>query len=320
LTALLPQSSPPAAIQPGSRLRLTGVCVRDDTLAGIDTRIRLLLRAPNDIAVIAAPKTLAGHGVGFASTTALVAAALLLALWYIRQQHARTKHILQAQTSLQAEMHQSVQQLRRSMEERERIGRDLHDDIIQSIYAVGLNLEDCRRVVRNSPDLAEGRLTSAIQTLNSSIRHVRGFLAGLEPKVFNGREFKTALKSLALTDGDDATQFQLEVDSTAANRLTPAQATQLLHIAKEAMSNSLRHAHASTLVVSLLPTSTGLRLEVFDNGEGFDAEALDAKGHGLRNMTTRAREIGADLQIVSAVGRGCRILVNVPQRNGNEHS
>jgi signal transduction histidine kinase len=122
-----------------------------------------------------------------------------------------------------------------------------------------------------------------------------------------------------LTSSEDTTQFQLEVDPSAANMLTPAQATQLLHIAKEAMSNSLRHARASSLVVSLLPTNTGFRLEVFDNGAGFNAQALDAKGHGLRNMTARAREIGADLEIISAVGQGCRILVNVPQRNANEH-
>jgi signal transduction histidine kinase len=184
---------------------------------------------------------------------------------------------------------------------------------------VGLNLEDCRRVVHKSPEQAEARLTSAIEILNSSIRHVRGFLAGLEPQVFNGREFKTALKSLALTSSDNPTQLQLDVDPSAANRLTPAQATQLLHIAKEAMSNCLRHARASTLVVSLLPTSAGLQLEVFDNGDGFNPEALDAKGHGLRNMTARAREIGAALQIVSAVGQGCRILVNVPKSNSNEH-
>jgi signal transduction histidine kinase len=323
LTGLIPLASPPReteAIRPGSRLRLTGICVKEDDLAGADPKIRLLLRSPSDIAVVALPRPLAAHNGALTKVIAMGATLLLLlALWYIAQQHARTKHILQAQTSLQTEMHQNVQQLRRSMEERERIGRDLHDDIIQSIYAVGLNLEDCRRVVRNSPQLAEGRLTSAIETLNSSIRHVRGFLAGLEPKVFNGREFKTALKSLALTDGDDPTQFQLEVDSTAANRLTPAQATQLLHIAKEAMTNSLRHANATTLVVSLHPISTGLRLEVFDNGEGFNPEALNGKGHGLRNMTARARDIDADLQIVSAIGQGCRILVNVPQRNGNEH-
>jgi signal transduction histidine kinase len=212
-------------------------------------------------------------------------------------------------------MHQNEQQLRRSMEERERIGRDLHDDIIQSIYAVGLNLEDCRRVVRQSPQQSEARLTSAIETLNSAMGNVRGFLAGLEPKVLNGREFKTALKSLALTSGDGPTQFKLEVDPSAANRLSSAQATQLLHIAKEAMSNSLRHAQASTLIVSLLPAGTGVRLEVVDNGDGFNPEDLDAKGHGLRNMAARAREIGADLQIVSALSHGCRILVNLPGRN-----
>jgi len=252
----------------------------------------------------------------FASVAAV---GLFLALWHLWKQRSRTALMLQTQTSLEAEMRQSEQQLRRSMEERERIARDLHDDIFQSIYAVGLNLENCRRVVHNSPDQAEVRLNSAIELLNSSMRHVRGFLSGLEPKVLNGREFKTALKSLALTSGDDPTQLQLDVDSTAANKLTPVQATQLLHIAKEAMTNSLRHGRASILIVSLLPTSVGLQLEVFDNGDGFNPEALNANGHGLRNMTSRAREIGADLQIVSAVGQGCRILVNVPQPNSNEH-
>ncbi len=323
LTALVPGSGSAresAAIPPGSRLRLTGVCVREPAFAGADPKVRLLLRSPSEIHVVSAPPTLSGRAMAVVAAIATVATVgLLLALWHIGKQRSRTAHILRTQISLEAEMRQNERQLRRSMEERERMGRDLHDDVIQSIYAAGLNLEDCRRVVHKSPDQADARLTSAIETLNSSIRHVRGFLTGLEPKVLNGREFKTAVKSLALTNSDDPTQFQLEVDSTAANRLTPAQATQLLHIAKEAMSNSVRHACASTLVVSLLPTSTGLRLEVFDNGAGFNPEALGATGHGLRNMTARAREIGADLQIVSSVGQGCRILVNVPQRDANEH-
>jgi signal transduction histidine kinase len=174
-------------------------------------------------------------------------------------------------------------------------------------------------VVRETPQQAEARLGSAINILNSTIRSVRGFLAGLEPKVLNGREFKTALKSLALTSGEGPTQFQIDVDPLAANRLNSVQATQLLHIAKEAMSNSLRHAHASIANVSLHPISTGCRLEIRDNGSGFNPETIEVVGHGLRNMTGRAREIGADLEIVSAPGQGCRILVSVPQRNPNEH-
>ena len=251
--------------------------------------------------------------------TVLAGGGLAGALWYIRKQRRRTEGVVQLQATLQAEMRQSEQQLRRSMEERERIGRDLHDDIIQSIYAVGLNLEDCRRVIRETPQQAEARLVSAISVLNTTIRSVRGFLAGLEPKVLNGREFKTALKSLALTSGEGPTQFQIDVDPTAANRLSSVQATQLLHIAKEAMSNSLRHSKASLATVSLHPISTGFRLEVRDNGSGFNSESIEVGGHGLRNMTARAREIGADLQIISAPGNGCRIVVNIPQRNLNEH-
>jgi len=321
LTALLPLSSSTKwpAVAPGSRLHLTGVCVQEDALGGADPTIRLLLRSSGDIAVISAPPPLPRRGVAIAAAAAGVAmVGLLLTLWRMGQLRAGTEQMQQAQTLLQAEMHQNEEQLRRSMEERERIGRDLHDDIIQSIYAVGLNLEDCRRTVRQSPEKSEARLTSAIDTLNSTLRNVRGFLAGLEPKVLNGREFKTALKSLALTSGDGPTQFQLEVDPAAANRLSPAQATQMLHIAKEAMSNCLRHARASTLAVSLLPTGTGVRMEVIDNGDGFNPEAINANGHGLRNMTARAREIGADFQIVSAMGQGCRILVNLPRRNVNE--
>jgi signal transduction histidine kinase len=249
------------------------------------------------------------------AATILTGSGLIWALYFIRKQRCQTEHVLQLHTTLQTEMRQSEQQLRRSVEERERIGRDLHDDIIQSIYAAGLSLEDCRRTVRQSPEQAEARLGAAIHTLNNTIHGVRGFIAGLEPKVLNGREFKTALKSLALTSGDSPTQFQFQVDPATANSLTSTQATQLLHIAKEAMSNSLRHAHASGVAVSLQPVGHGIRLEIADDGVGFDPGTVVGTGQGLRNMAVRAREIGGDLQTVSSPGHGCRILVTVPQRN-----
>ena len=306
-------------IEPGSRLRLRGICCTDREPAGAQPAICLLLRSLADIKVIDAPASARGMWRQLPVAAAILTGmGLLIALWYTQKQRRQTERILQLQATLQGEMLQGEQQLRRSMEERDRIGRDLHDDIIQSIYSVGLNLEDCRRVVRQSPQQAEARVVSAINTLNSTIRSVRGFLAGLEPKVLNGREFRTALKSLALTSGDSPTPFQIEVDPSAANSLTSVQATQLLHIAKEAMSNSLRHGQAPTVTVSLHSILSGVRLEVRDNGKGFDAEATTGQGHGLRNMTSRAREIGAELQIISAPGQGCRIVVALPQRKPNE--
>lgn len=306
--------------RPGSRLRLTGVCRVEAPALGSRSLVSLLLRSPKDLQVLAAPVVPLTGGAVFSITAAILAGGgLIFALWHIAKQQRQTEHMLKLQTVLQTEMRQGEQQLRRSMEEREQIGRDLHDDIIQSIYAVGLNLEDCRRVIRQSPEKADGRIGSAINALNGTIQSVRGFLSGLEPKVLNGREFRTALKSLALTSGEGPTQFQIDVDPSAANRLSSTQATQLLHIAKEAMSNSLRHARASSVNVSLQPVGLGVRLEIRDDGIGFAPENTEGRGHGLRNMTARARDIGAELQIISARDQGCRILTTVPQRNPNEH-
>jgi signal transduction histidine kinase len=317
LDASIPQG-PLTTLQVGSGVRVTGVC-RPDAGLRPDPAVCLLLRSPLDVRVSGPPNSTRTLGI-----QALAAAAILTslgvagALWYIQRQRRRTEHVLQLQGVLQAEMHQGQQQLRRSLEERERIGRDLHDDIIQSIYAVGLSLEACRRVVRQAPGQAEARLAEAIHTLNNAIGSVRSFIAGLEPKVLNGREFKTALKSLALTSGDGPSQFRIDVDPAGANLLSSTQATQLLHIAKEAMSNSLRHAHASDVIVSLHPAGIGVRLEIRDDGVGFDSSVVGSTGQGLRNMAARAREIGAELQLISAPGQGCRILVTVPQRNLNE--
>jgi signal transduction histidine kinase len=254
------------------------------------------------------------------AVSCFITTGLALTLLMAHRQRRRIEHVLQLQAGFQAEMRTSQQQLRRAMEERERIGRDLHDDIIQSIYAVGLSLENCRRISRQSPDQIENRLNAAISTLNDTIRSVRGFIAGLEPKILNGRELKTALKSLALTSEDSPTQFHIEVDAAAANVLTSTQATQLLRIAKEAMSNSLRHAQAANVKVSLNPLADGIRLEISDDGIGFDPAAAGSHSQGLNNIAARVQEISAKLEIISAPGKGCRIIVKVPQENIHEPS
>jgi len=321
LTALLDAPEPKATLttlEPGCTLRLIGVC-RFGKGPGNDSIASLLLRSPTDVKVISQPATNQTLVLpALVTATVLTGAGLVVALLFLQRQHSRAEYLRERQAALELKMHQSEQQLHHSIEERERIGRDLHDDIIQSIYAAGLGLEDCRRVVRQSPAQAEARLGTAIQTLNNTILGVRSFIAGLEPKVLNGREFKTALKSLALTSGDSPTQFQFQVDPTSASSLTSTQATQLLHIAKEAMSNSLRHAHASSVMVSLQSDGSGVRLEIRDDGVGFNPGAVGSQGQGLRNISARAREVDAELQIISSPGQGCRTLVTVPQRNSDE--
>jgi signal transduction histidine kinase len=89
----------------------------------------------------------------------------------------------------------------------------------------------------------------------------------------------------------------------------------LLLIAKEAMSNSLRHAHASRITVALQLEGPHLRLEISDNGSGFNTEQGAIKGQGLSNLTSRASAIAAKLEVVSQPEAGCRVLVHLPQKN-----
>jgi PAS domain S-box-containing protein len=216
-------------------------------------------------------------------------------------------------------LQESEQRLRHSLEERVQLGRDLHDGIIQSIYAIGLGLQECRNLMKQDPALAEARLGRAVADLNTVIRDVRHFIVGLEPEALKGPGFQTALQSLVstLSTGQSA-RFLFDIDAQAADLLNARQAAHLLQIAREAMSNSLRHAQAKTTHVSLKRKNGGLRLEVSDDGIGFEQQKRPGRGHGLRNIAARATELLARSEITSAPGEGTRLWVEIPLSHFDE--
>jgi signal transduction histidine kinase len=108
-----------------------------------------------------------------------------------------------------------------------------------------------------------------------------------------------------------AAQFALDIDTQAAEALNGRRAAHLVQIAREAMSNSLRHAHAKSTVVSLRKENGCVRLEIRDDGAGFEPGTLANRGHGLRNIAARANEIGARSEIISSPGKGTRILIEI---------
>ncbi|MBI4401247.1 MAG: sensor histidine kinase [Nitrospirae bacterium] len=207
----------------------------------------------------------------------------------------------------------SEEQLRQVLEERERIGRDLHDGIIQSVYAIGLRLKDCQRLIEEDRSEAIRQLGEVIADVNAVIRDVRNYILGLEPEILTRQELEAALAALVRTmEGAHALHFELQVDPTAADQVTPEQATHILYIAREAMSNSLRHSGARTGFVSLRRDAGCVRLEVTDDGGGFDATIPEERGQGLRNIVARARKLGAHVEVISEPGRGTRIVLDIP--------
>jgi signal transduction histidine kinase len=200
------------------------------------------------------------------------------------------------------------------VQERDRIGRDLHDGIIQSLYAVSLSLEDVPEMMTSSPAEAEGRVDSAIDSLQTSIRELRNFIYGLRPETFDGADVPAGIVALAEQFRyNTLVEIEIDVDATAGRDLSRDHGAELLHLVRESLSNAARHARARHLVVTFRPEVVGATLVVADDGVGFDVSGPVVAGHqGLANMSARAAAIGADLRVESVKGEGTRIIVTLP--------
>jgi signal transduction histidine kinase len=214
-----------------------------------------------------------------------------------------------------ARLHARVQQLA-VVEERDRIARDLHDGIIQSIYAVALSLEDVPEMMGDSPADAAARVDRAIDRLNLTIRDIRNFILGLGSELSEAGELGAGIAGLA-EEVRVNTLIEIEVDLDDAHRveagLPDGHRAQLLQIAREALSNMARHSRATTGRVSLHERDGTAVLEVADDGRGFDpGMPVDPGHHGLDNLHDRATAMSGDLVVDSKPDGGTRIIVRVP--------
>ncbi len=217
-----------------------------------------------------------------------------------------------------ARLHEQIQRLA-VVEERERIGKDLHDGIIQAIYAVGLSLEDVPDLMETDTAEAVNRVDRAIENLNLAIRDIRNFIFGLRPELLEQAGLHAGLSALAdefrlntMVDVD------LVLDGRELVELPDEETIQLLHIAREALSNVARHSKATRAAIELSTPGEELSLVISDNGRGFRVDAFRGPGHqGLVNMRARAAGMGGRLDIESEPGGGTRIIVTVPRLDGD---
>jgi two-component system sensor histidine kinase DevS len=202
------------------------------------------------------------------------------------------------------------------LEERERIGMDLHDGIIQSIYAVGLALDYARVALDDDTDQARQKIDQAIDGCNKTIRDIRAYISDLRPRELVGSDLQKNIQRLVeeyrLNTLAEATLIGPPDGLTG---LPASHATALFHICQEALANVAKHSQARRVDIRLWSSRDRVLVEVADNGQGFDLRKMSITlGHGLSNMHVRARKVGGDVEITSAPSEGTTVLAWVPRR------
>jgi PAS domain S-box-containing protein len=210
-------------------------------------------------------------------------------------------------------LRRSEQAVRRAFEERERLSQDLHDNLLQSLYAIGMGLELTKHRIQRISQTNAKRLEDSVSQLNSVIREVRSFIPRMQPLMAEEQTLGVALRALIdsfMSTG--AGEITLNIDDEAAMRLTPKQRTHLLAIAKEALSNSIRHTKADRRMVRLQRQGRTICLEITDNGRGFSLAGRHSLGMGLKNMRARARKLRGRIAISSAPNKGTTVTLSIP--------
>jgi signal transduction histidine kinase len=195
------------------------------------------------------------------------------------------------------------------LEDRERIAKELHDGVIQALFAVGMGLQGTA-LMSGDEELA-GRIEGAVGELDRVIRDLRNYIFGLRPGILADRQLDKALRALV-------EEFQsrsgivtiVELDESVASELS-RMAGDVVQLTREVLSNVGRHSGAATCRVSLLQRDGFAVLEVDDDGKGFDPASV-RRGDGLTNLEQRTAALGGRLSIESVAAQGTTVRIELP--------
>jgi signal transduction histidine kinase len=207
-----------------------------------------------------------------------------------------------------ARVQQEVERLA-VLEDRERIAKELHDGVIQALFAVGMGLQGTA-LMSGDEELAT-RIEGAVGELDRVIRDLRNYIFGLRPGILADRQLDKALRALV-------EEFQsksgivtiVELDETVASELS-RMAGDVVQLTREALSNVGRHSDAATCRVSLFQRDGTAVLEVDDDGKGFDPETV-RRGDGLTNLEQRTAALGGKVAFESVPTQGTTVRIEIP--------
>jgi signal transduction histidine kinase len=317
-------SSDLARLLPGSEVEVTGICSLTlaehwpRSLLPVPERFSVLLQSPDAVRVIRQPPWWTATRL----KNALLAMSVLLAfsvaaVVFLRRAVARRSAQLagemRARQEQESALHDAEVGFKATLAERERMAADLHDTLEQALTGVAMQLEAIKTAP--SSDLAARNLNLAGQMLAVSREDVRRSVWNLRTQALDGRSFLGALERVANTFLDH-TPIGFSLEATGKERrISDFIASNLLILAKEALTNSIKHSKATNIVVSVGFGREAITLVFRDNGCGFAQDEVPGphEGHfGLTGMRERVARLSGRFSIESRPGAGTTITVFVP--------
>lgn len=314
-----PVASVPGDWQPGSRVRVTGICsvIGDDSsfiVSGVwhPQSFQLLLRSPADVAVLARPPWWTpGHII---LALGVVMGGLLLATGVVALLARRRLHEQKRQRAMAEAEFAAI------LAERNRLAREIHDTLAQGLVATSVQLRLAQKQAAEAPEPLRRHLDAAQQLVRSSLAEARHSIWNMRSQILETHDLPSALNGILqqMADGREL-QTQFEVQGRP-RRFAPVLENNLLRIGQEAITNAAKHARARQIRVMLDFGEKLFRLVVSDDGCGFDPDRIkpsaEGGGFGLAGMRERAAELRGALNVRSAPGQGAEVVLTVPLSAG----
>jgi signal transduction histidine kinase len=195
------------------------------------------------------------------------------------------------------------------LDDRERIAKELHDGVIQSLFAVGMSLQGAAALA-NDPGIST-RIEGAVEDIDRAIRDLRNYIFGLRPGILADRQLDQALRELG-SEFEERTGVVtvVDVDPRVAAELASV-AADVIQMVREALSNVGRHAEATTCRISLRRDVGSAVLEIDDDGRGFDPSDTTG-GMGLTNLSERTAALGGSFDLKGSAGDGTTVRATLP--------
>ncbi len=291
---------PMPAIQPGSRIRISGIA-RINSVGNIILRVEdkllILARTPADVKLLSPPPFWTTRSV---SILAAAIIALLCGIFGLARARRRREKKIQRR------------EFEAVLAERGRFAREIHDSLAQGLTSISFQLECVRDQLSDDPVSASNHVENARGLVRDSLKEARRTVWNLRPLALGETDLVTALRRFAnnLASAGRIT-FSQQIEGTP-RPLPPSHEDALLRIGQEAMTNAPRHASATEICQTLRFGQGWVTFIVKDNGQGFDVVTRVGKGFGLTGMNERVSALGGSLSIDSRAGQGTEVSATLP--------